>query len=445
MPQLRRLLLAGLFSLSLLPAVSHADTSAEAPSAYIFRRGDKVVYYRDKVFHEGGTTLTAPIILSVMGEDALTIMVAPTAELDPNSILLTAGHQYLLDRDGAIEQDAAFPSMTVNNTLGNEVPGVFVEGRALVELGGAFPVCTIEEDRYGIRTLTLATNKWQDNQTNQALHLYNGFRISFREDSTIESQMAFPEYVINGRLTKPAEGYPQSPFGYPGTTTMPWQPNTGSTLPPNVYQTAQGIYVDGAGNPIGRPADQPTEEMPKPEGYPRPAITTIGVIPFKYEGKMGATPDPRSNASPQFYSDMVTAAFVEQLEKVEGVEVKVLDLAPEDQSGIYVLGFARKIGQKYACDAIVHGTVLTLELAGDPNDKHVDQNMKITGEVEAMLVDTTGGKVNYENTDKVQKFVSSDSYGTSGGIAVHDLLNTIASHLITEINEKGLWAATTIG
>ncbi|MCG3151745.1 MAG: hypothetical protein GEEBNDBF_01027 [bacterium] len=418
-----------------LPAAQADPLDADSPAAYVYRKGDQIVYYRSKIFTEAGPRLIAPIILRVAGE-TVSIMVAPSAQVNLSEIVLENGTEYLFNADGKLEREAAFPTLSLNNTLGTESPGTFVEGRALVESEGVFPVCTIEEDRYGVRTITLATNKWQDPRAN-SLHLFNGYRLSFGESSKLESQMSFGEYAINGKLTAPGEVWvnPQgtSPAGPGG--------QYGPQLPPGVYINGAGIYVDAAGNPIGRPTEVPKDSLPTPKTYSRPAIKVVGIIPFQYEGKLGADNNPRSNASPELYAGMATESMLNALSKVKDIEVKILELAPEDQSGTYLLAFAKKIGQKYGCDAIVTGTVTTLETGGDTR---LDTQTKLIGKVEAALIDTTGGKFNWKNTGEQQRFVAKSTFASNSSASIRDLFSNIFGDMASDMRSKKVFEAKDI-
>lgn len=411
------------------PAGADDDPIAEAdsPAAYIYRQGDYTIYYRQKIFLEAGPQLIAPLILNQYGE-ALSILIAPVAQVTLNGITIENGREYLLGADGSMLRNMDFPQMTLDTSLGEAAPGKFVEGRALVELDGVFPVCTIEENRYGVRTLTLAKNKWQDPRSG-SLHMYNGIRLSFDEDSSIESSLAFAEYALNGTLTQPLD--PEAnPWGQPqGGIANPYGPN----LPPGVFLDARGIYVDAAGNPIGRPVDEPRETLQAPKKYLRPAIKIVGIIPFRYEGKLGTQENPRSNASPELYINMVNDLFIAELSKIPDLEVKVLELAPEDVSGAYVLSFAKKIGQKYGCDAILTGTILSLDSSGGNRN---EPQIKVSGRMAAELIDTTGGRFNWQNTGRLQRFATRSNYESNSSAVIRDLLGSIASSMVGEMRSK---------
>lgn len=419
----------------LLPAAAAEEVSA-TPAAYIYRKGDSIIYYRDKIFTESGPQLVAPIILRFAGE-TVNILVAPSANMNLNEIVIENGREFLFNADGVMERENAFPTLTLNNTLGAESPGTFVEGRALIEADGAFSVCTIEEDRYGVRTLTLATNQWTDPRAN-SLHLYNGYQLSFGDTSEIERQLSFGEIAVNGKLTAPAPVYTGPTGGVPG---IGLGNPTGSTLPPGVFLNGAGIYVDAAGNPIGRPVDVPRDTIKAPEVYARPAIKVIGVIPFKYEGKLGTEEDARSKATPELYAGLVTQIAFEALSKVEGIEVKILELAPEDQSGTYVMGFAKKIGQKYGCDAIFTGTIKALETTGDTR---LDTQVKVIGKLEAALIDTTGGKFNWQNEGEMQRFVARSTYQGNSGSTISEVFSNIAMDMVAEMRSKKVFDARDI-
>ncbi|HYE77727.1 MAG TPA: hypothetical protein VEI97_07060, partial [bacterium] len=366
------------------------------------------------------------------GADALSIMVAPTATLTEGEINLPAGFEYILDKDGAMIRSTAFPSMNLSNTLGTELPGTFVEGRAFIEFNSVFPVLTIEENRYGLRTLTLARNKWQDTRPGGGLHLYDGFKLTFREDASLDSQEAFQEIAINGALTKP-----QDPATTPRVFSGPGAPGyglpgMGATQEANVCLNEMGIrvYCD-TGLPVGRgPGESGTPQIDAPKAYTHPALKVIGIIPFTYEGKLGTEGGRPGN--PDNYVRMLTENLQAQLAEIEGLEVKVLELEPSDQTGAYVLDFAKRIGQKYGCDAILHGKITTLETVSD-NTVRLTGEVRLNGEVAATLVDTTGGRYNWKNSDKVRKFVSADQFERGSGPAIRDLLNTVAEHLVGDM------------
>lgn len=438
---------AGTFDLGAAPEVPEAPAAIESdttgPTAYIFQKNDKILYYRDKVFVQGGQELEAPIIISFYGEDALSIVVAASATLSETEILLPAGYRYILDKNGAIVESSAFPTMNLGNTLGTELPGTFVEGRAFIEFNAVFPVLTIEENRYGIRTLTLARNKWKDPSPVGALHLYDGFQLSFKEDSSIDSQIAFQELSINGMLTKPEDrNYLPRTFGNPGA--IPGLPNDpmGNQLEPGVCLDMSNVkvYCD-SGLPVGRDVNTPNPEdeaEPVRAVYTRPAIRVIGIVPFKYFGKLGT--EGERGGDPENYIRMMTENLEAKLKGIEGLEVKVLTLDPEDQvGGAFVLDFAKRIGQKYGCDAILHGQITILETISD-NTERLTGEVRLNGEVKASITDTTGGRFNWSNSDKVRKFTSSDQFERASGPAIRDLLNGIAGHLVTDMQAKNVFA-----
>lgn len=378
--------------LAILLVVSTAQASS------IFVKEGRAVYYSDKVFLEDSQLLKKPILVQYFGENSVSVIVADQLSITENDISIPKGEQFILDYNGKISQRLKFTNTTLDNTLGIEIPGTFIEGgKAMVKFEGIFSALLIEEGENGRRKVTLAQKHEFDETTNE-LHLYDGYSLLLDKDNALEEQVSFRELAFGGTLKCQIDA----------ATSF-----AKNTPPSNMYDP-YAIQNPGTSAPFN----------PKPVllEYEVPKLKKVGVVPFKDQGEITG------------YADLVSEFFSTELGS--DVEIVVLDMPEEEQSGIYLFDRAVRLGKEYGVDGIIQGRVKRLEVIGSETQQHFVKDYKLSGEVEASLVDTINGKYLWKNVAKVKDFTNGADYEKSKKSVLTELLRKAIKSLADDIKDK---------
>jgi hypothetical protein len=342
--------------------------------------------------------LKKPILVQYFGENSVSIIVADQMSLTENDINIPQGEQFILDYNGKISQRLKFTNTVLDNTLGIEIPGTFIEGeKAMVKFEGIFSALLIEEGENGRRKVTLAQKHEFDEATGE-LHLYDGYSLLLDKDNALEEQVSFRELAFGGTLKCQIDA------------ATSFAKNT----PPQGPYDPYAIQNPGSTEPFN----------PKPVllEYEVPKLKKVGIIPFKDQGEITG------------YAELVSEFFKDELGS--DVEIIVLELPIEEQSGIYLFDRAVRLGKQFEVDGIIQGRVKKLEVIGSDTQQHFVKDYKLAGEVEASMVDTINGKYLWKNVASVKDFTNGADYEKNKKSVLNELIHKAVKSLADDIKEK---------
>ena len=365
----------------------------------IFVKEGKAFYYSDKVFLEDSQLLKKPIIVQYFGENSVSIIIADEAIITENEIQISAGEQLILDHNGKVSQRLKFQNISIENILGIEMPGTYIEGgKVMVKFKGMFDTLLIEEAEKGRRKVSLAQKREYDEESGE-LHLFDGYSLLLDKDNNLEEQVSFREIAFGGTLKCEIDA----------ATSF-----TNNFAAPPVYSSYS--------QPL--PPKDSERKQPRPQllEYDVPALKKIGVVPFKDQGEIpGFT---------KYIPDFVKESLGKD------VEVVILELTADDEAGIYLFDRAVRLGEKYGVDAILQGRLRKLEVFGADHEQHYARDVRMNCEIESSLVDTIRGKYLWKNVAKVKNFTNAADYGRSKKSLLRELIRKSVKKLCEDIKKK---------
>jgi len=378
--------------------VIYGITVEQATASNIFVKEGRAVYYVDKTFLESSQLLKKPIIVQYFGENSVSIILSDQAIISENDITIAKGEQFILDHNGKVSQRLRFENTVIDNTIGIEISGTYIEGeKAMVKFDGLFSTLLIEEQNNGKRRVSLAQKREFNEETNE-LHLFDGFTMTLDKDNNLEEQVSFREIAFGGTLKCQIDA--GTSFVQPGQSTAP--------------------VFDPLNPPI--PRDEQIKINIDTTSYEIPPLKKIAIIPFKDQGEITG------------FSQNIPGYFQNLLGK--DVEIVILDLPENEREGIYVFSRAVKFGQEYGIDGILQGRIRRFEELGTDYQTHFSKEARITCEVEASLVDTVKGKYIWKNVAKVNDFVNSVEYNEQKATILTNLIEKAISSLTKDIKRK---------
>jgi hypothetical protein len=371
-----------------------------ASASNIFVKEGRAVYYVDKTFLENSQILKKPIIIQYFGENSVSIILSEKAVIGENEITIEKGEQFILDHNGKVSQRLKFENTVLDNTLGIEISGTYIEGeKAMVKFDGLFSTLLIEEQQNGKRKVSLA-QKREFNEETQELHLFDGFTMTLDKDNNLEEQVSFRELAFGG--------------------TLKCEIDAGSSFAKQAPPSSGVPVYNPAYPPIIR--DEDIKLNLDLSEYEIPPLKKIGVIPFKDQGELIGFADN----IPQIISGMLG----------KDVEVVFIDLPEEEQQGIYLFNRAVRFGKEHSIDAIMQGRIRRFEELGSDYQTHFAKETRVTCEIEASLVDTVGGKYIWKNVAKVNEFVNSVEYNERKQTILSNLLEKAITSLTKDLRNK---------
>jgi hypothetical protein len=387
----------------LLMAVMMLSTPAFSSNIYV--KEGKAVYYSDKVFLDSGEMLKKPVIVQYFGENSVSIIIADEAVVEENNIRIPVGEQFILDHNGKVSQRLRFQDTVIDNTLGKEIPGTYIEGsKAMVMFEGLFTTLLIEEQEMGKRKVSLAQKREFDEESGE-LHLFDGFSLLLDKNNNLEEQVSFRELALGGTLKCQIDA---------GSSFPQVQPQVVMTSPgfPNPYYSTVPPY-----------SSEPREIKLDEVKYDVPKLKRVGIIPFKEEGAISG------------YAEYIPE-IVKQYFANEDVEIVLLELTDEEKQGIYLFDRAVKLGEVHDIDGIIQGKVRKFEAQGSEHEQRFLKDVKMTCEIEASLVDTIGGRYLWKNNVRMRDFKPGADYARSEKSILRSLLTRTMSKLCEDIKTK---------
>ncbi len=375
--------------------------AATAYASNIYVKEGKAFYYADKIFLEKSQKLKKPIIVQYFGENSVSIIIADEAIITENEIFIPKGEQFILDHNGKVSQRLKFENTSIENMLGIEIPGTFIEGnKVMVKFDGLFDTLLIEEGEMGRRKISLAQKREFDEATGE-LHLFDGYSLSLDKDNNLEEQVSFRELALGG--------------------TLRCQIDAATSFTQNIQQPASSAF-----NPYSTPLpiDPENRTIPKPiiVEYNVPPLKRIGVVPFKDQGEITGY----THYIPKFIID----SFGEDVEIIE------LELGDDEAAGIHLFERAVRLGKKYDVDGIIQGRVRKFDVYGADHEQHFVKEVRISCEIEASLVDTVRGKYLWKNVAKIKDYSNAAQYGSSKKSICREVLKKGIIKLCEDIKRK---------
>jgi hypothetical protein len=388
------------FILPVMIMALFAVITGQAYASNIFVKENRAIYYTDKVFLENAELLKKPIIIQYFGENSVSIILADQATINENEIVIPKGEQFILDHNGKVSQRLKFENTKIDNTLGIEMAGTFIEGqKAMVKFDGLFTTLLIEELDNGRRKVSLAQKSEFDDATKE-LHMFDGYTLTVDKDNNLEEQTSFRETAFGGTLKTQIDA--ASSF-VTNQTNPGTQPGMNPLLHPGGSDVDPQIQFD-------------TLE------YEVPKLKKIALIPFKDQAEIKG------------YEKYIPELFQDQLGK--DVEIVIPELTDAEKDGIYLFNRAAKFGEKYGVDGILQGRIRRLEELGTSYQKQFSKETRITCELEGSLVDTIRGKYLWKNVAKYTEFVNSTEYQGREETILVGILRKAINSLARDIKEK---------
>jgi len=378
-----------------------AFLAGQAGASNIYVKENRAVYYADKVFLENSELLKKPIIVQYFGENSVSIILADEALISANEIKIPKGEQFILDHNGKVSQRLRFENTTIDNTLGIEMAGTYIEGeKAMVKFDGLFSTLLIEELENGRRKISLSQTR-EFNQETKELHMFDGYTLALDKDNNLEEQTSFREMVFGGTLKCEID----AATSFTNNKTVP-------------------IYTQPGMNPILNPTGNNDDPQIKIDimPYEVPPLKKVALIPFKDQGEITG------------YAKYIPEEIKDQLGK--DVEIVILDLDESEKEGIYLFNRAVKFGEKYGVDGILQGRIRRMEKPGTDYQKQFAKETRITCEIEGSLVDTIRGKYIWKNNAKYTDFVKAAEYKGSKETILRNILKKTISSLVKDIKKK---------
>ncbi len=369
-------------------------------AASIYVKEGKAFYYSDKVFLEKSQMLKKPIIVQYFGENSVSIIIADEAVITENEILIPKGEQFILDYNGKVSQRLKFENTSIENMLGIEMPGTYIEGgKVMVKFDGIFDTLLIEEGEMGRRKISLAQTREFDEDTGE-LHLFDGYSLSLDKNNNLEEQVSFRELAFGGTLKcqiDAATSFTQN-IQSPVTPYNPYSP------------------------PL--PVDPEKRTIPKPVlvDYNVPPLKKIGIVPFKDQGEITG------------YTHYIPKFIIDSLG--DDIEIIELELEDDEIAGIYLFDRAVRLGEKYEVDGIIQGRVRRFNVYGAEHEQHFAKEVRLSCEIEASLVDTVRGKYLWKNVAKVRDYTNAAKYGSSKKSICREILKKGIIKLCEDIKRK---------
>lgn len=369
-------------------------------AANIFVKEGKAFYYSDKVFLEKSQLLKKPIIVQYFGENSVSIIFADEAIITENEIIIPKGEQFILDYNGKVSQRLRFENTSIENMLGVEIPGTYIEGnKVMVKFEGIFDTLLIEEGELGRRKISLAQRREFDEISGE-LHLFDGYSLSLDKNNNLEEQVSFRELAFGG--------------------TLKCQIDTATSFTQNVQPS------DGPYNPYSTPLpiDSANRTTPKPVllKYNVPPLKKVGILPFKDQGEIAG------------YSKYIQEFVAKSL----GDDVEIVEIVLEEgaTAGIYLFDRAVRLGEEFGVDGIIQGRIRKLSVFGAEHEQHFAKEVRISCEIEASLVDTVRGKYLWKNVAKVKDYSNAADYGSSQKSILREIVKKGIGKLCEDIKRK---------